>query len=299
MASSPNSIALPSLNSSTADDNLRPILPQLPYSLRHHRKNIAIIWTLLALDVAVMPLTLFYPLWFASSLNPAYIFAVTTSLFGIISGIEWAYRSWLLWRDPYVRPLGSTSRWWFDFFHLSYTTGYTIALIELIIGAAPFRPIVRLCAMPAPTFILFFGIVLLTFYTYCHLGFKTPFRISSLPRGVPMRPLIYTILEDVIAVDTKRGREYREALNARYEASPMFRRMLHRLNLFWGLPAALLGAGVVVVVWIRDVPETIAYGIGWGAPPLWVGLWVVLTVLWVQIDLRREKAEWGKTGTIC
>ena len=87
-------------------DTLRPALPELPYSLRDHKLNIAIIWSLLALDAAIMPLVLFYPLWYASDLVPAYIFAVTTGLFGIISGIEWAYRSWRLWRQEWVRPFG-------------------------------------------------------------------------------------------------------------------------------------------------------------------------------------------------
>lgn len=76
-----------------------------------------------------MPLVLFYPLWYASDLKSAYIFAVTTGLFGVISGIEWAYRSWRLWREEFVRPIGG-KRNGFDFFHISYTTGYCIALVS-------------------------------------------------------------------------------------------------------------------------------------------------------------------------
>lgn len=134
--------------------------------------------------------------------------------------------------------------------------------VELIVGAAPHRPIVRLCALPAPSFILFFGVLLLVSSLYCYLGLNTPFRISSLPRGVPMRPLVYTIVEDVIAVDTKCGREYREQLNKRYEASPMFRELLDRMGLFWGVSATVLGAGIVALVWVPEIPETVAYGVG-------------------------------------
>ena len=83
-----------------------PSLPQLPYSLRDHKKSIAVIWTLLALDAAIMPLALFYPLWYASDLASAYIFAVTTGVFGIISGMEWCFRSWQLWKKEDVRPFG-------------------------------------------------------------------------------------------------------------------------------------------------------------------------------------------------
>ena len=84
----------------------QPVLPQLPYSLREHKKSIAIIWSLLLLDATIMPLTLFYPLWYATNLDPAYIFAVTTGVFGIISGMEWCYRSWQLWKKEEVRPFG-------------------------------------------------------------------------------------------------------------------------------------------------------------------------------------------------
>ena len=93
-------------NSSIIPRSSSPSLPQLPYSLRDHKKSIAVIWTLLALDAAIMPLALFYPLWYASDLASAYIFAVTTGVFGIISGIEWCFRSWQLWKKEDVRPFG-------------------------------------------------------------------------------------------------------------------------------------------------------------------------------------------------
>lgn len=105
VAADDSNVAAPETDVS-ASDTSRPALPDLPYSLRDHKRNIAIIWSLLALDAAIMPLALFYPLWYASDLEPAYIFAVTTGVFGIISGLEWAYRSWRLWRQEWVRPFG-------------------------------------------------------------------------------------------------------------------------------------------------------------------------------------------------
>ncbi len=87
------------------------LLPDLPYQTSHthyktHKKSIATTWTLLALDAAIMPLALFHPPWYASGLAPAYIFAVITGLFGITSGLEWAYRSRQLWKKENVRPFG-------------------------------------------------------------------------------------------------------------------------------------------------------------------------------------------------
>lgn len=120
--------------------------PSLPYNIRDHKLNIIIIWTLLVLDSAILPLALFYPLYYATSLREGIIFAITTSVFGLISGLEWAYRSWQLLSRDDVRPLGvdgyregkfwwrkssNGQRWWgFDFFHWSYTIGYTIAIVS-------------------------------------------------------------------------------------------------------------------------------------------------------------------------
>ena len=70
------------------------------------------------------------------------------------------------------------------------------------------------------------------------------------------------IIEDVMAVDTGVGRAYRKAIDERYKASAMFRSMLHQLNLFWAIPALLVGAGVTAAVVDNRVPQTIAYGIG-------------------------------------
>lgn len=116
---------------------LSPLLPQLPYSLRDHKRNITIIWTLLALDAAIIPLVLFYPLWYDTNLSPAYIFAITTAFFGIISGIEWSYRSWSLWKKEELRPFGA-KRNSFDFFHVSYSTAYGVALVGTIFIQAHF-----------------------------------------------------------------------------------------------------------------------------------------------------------------
>ncbi|KAL2045974.1 hypothetical protein ABVK25_011863 [Lepraria finkii] len=296
----PPAHSLSSLNNASGTSSpprLSPTLPELPYSLRDHKRSIALIWTLFALDAAIIPLALFYSLWYATSLAPAYIFAITTGMFGIISGIEWVIRSRQLWKKEDVRPFGG-KRNGFDFFHISYSTGYAISLVELIVGAAPQDPFIRLCAMPAPSFILFFGGELLLFSIFSTLKIPNPFKISSQPKGALVRPGIYTVIEDVIAVGTGAGRAYRRAINDRYEASPMFRRMLWQLNMFWAVPALAVGAGVTAVVADDRVPQTVAYGIGWGVPPLWVGIWALITIQWVQISLRREKEAWSKEGRV-
>lgn len=114
-----------------------------------------IIWTLLLLDTAVIPLILFYGLWFGSDLDPSYVCVATTSVFGVVSGIEWFFRSWKLITAESLRPLGVVvvaqgkvadnlwSRlqapwrwirrfyWGFDAFHWSYTFAYGVSLVSV------------------------------------------------------------------------------------------------------------------------------------------------------------------------
>ena len=163
--------------------------------------------------------------------------------------------------------------------------------LELILGASSDQPNIRLLSMPTPTVMIIVGLLLLATDT-CHLlGYHMPVRISSLAPGALARPGVYTTIEDVVAVDGGAGRPYREALNARYQASPTFRRTLLHLSLFWSLGAIIMG-GICTAV-IFTVPVEIAFGIGWGAPWVWAGLWTVYTVRYLQSKLALERLEWA------
>ena len=104
------------------------------------------------------------------------------------------------------------------------------------------------------------------------------------------------ITEDVIAVDTGAGRKYRKAISDRYEASPMFRKMLKDLDLFWGLSAVVVGAACFVMVCDGNVQDEVAYGLGWGVPPIWAGIWALITIKWVQRTLEEEAQAWNDTS---
>ena len=101
--------------------------------------------------------------------------------------------------------------------------------------------------------------LILTFFLY-HARVKVPFRLSSLPAGHIAHPAVFTIIEDIVAVDGGGGVEYREALIARYDASPRFRRMLNRLDGFWGIGALSTATLITVLLW--TIPEQIGYWIG-------------------------------------
>jgi hypothetical protein len=111
--------------------------------------------------------------------------------------------------------------------------------------------------MPAASMLFAFGIQMLIIDILRLAGYRAPVRISSLPRGTPLRPGIYSIIEDVIAVDGSGGTEFRQRLNLRYMASHYFRQMLHRLTLFWALGA--LGAASATTAMIFTLSRDAAY----------------------------------------
>lgn len=114
--------------------------------------------------------------------------------------------------------------------------------------------------MPHSTVLLLVGSQLVTTHFMTLFSVRLPFRVSSLPRGAIARPSVYTIIEDIVGVDGGGRLDFRERLNERYEASPVFRRMLFRLNAAWGFGAVTLAGTLMGVVWI--VPGTVAFGIG-------------------------------------
>lgn len=147
-----------------------------------------------------------------------------------------------------------------DFFHICYTLGFTVLTAELVGGIIPDEPVLQLLAMPAPSLLLIVGGLLVISWAMGAAGIKPHFRVSSLLAGTPTRPLVYTIMEDIVAVDGNGGQQWREALNARYEASPAFRQMLIRLNVFWGFAAVILGTILTIIIF--TTPKTTGYGIG-------------------------------------
>jgi len=66
--------------------------------------------------------------------------------------------------------------------------------------------------------------------------------------------------------------------------------MLNHLDAFWGLGA--LSAATVTTVLLWTIPEQIGYWIGWSLPPMWAGLWTVLTIRYVRSCLIEERKTW-------
>ncbi|OQD89677.1 hypothetical protein PENANT_c002G05174 [Penicillium antarcticum] len=224
----------------------------LNYSLAKRKIRILVFWLLVFLDSVVFPIGLYYLLTRTTTWSTTTIFSVlTVTLFGtfITQSLE---RSWNLWRERSSCRVPNAGRYYFDFTHWNVLASWVIIITELVVGTIPDPPWMRMLAVPVPSIFFIFGLEMLIFEILYIFEIPAPFRISSIPKGSPMRPALYPLLEDIIAVDGKGGSKFRDRLDQRYKASPPFRGMLHRVTMLWAVPQVLVAGGTLAGIVIAD-----------------------------------------------
>jgi hypothetical protein len=239
-----------------------PGLPRLRYRILEYKVKLITVVSLLVLESSFLPIALYYGLTLGTTLRHGIVFAIITAFFGIVTGLEFGLRCIKLYfmGDKY-RPRDGT-KWGADFTHWTLSFGYTYMTAVLIGASVPHDPLVRMLAIPVSLFFIQVGLQLVLSMWMNQTGRPAPCKISSIPKGGRVPPLVLTIVEDIVGVDGAGGREYRDALMARYEASPRFRKMIVQQTWFWAVGALVDGIGTMAVVW--TVPEQVAYGVGMG-----------------------------------
>ncbi|KAF7551022.1 hypothetical protein G7Z17_g5308 [Cylindrodendrum hubeiense] len=276
------------------DDNPQ-LLPQLPFTWHHGRKRwrLFIFAFLVFVDASAIPIALYYGMHYAGDVEGWIIFAIVTTIWGGPTYLEFGIRTLrLVKKERFYRPLGSTSRWCFDTLNWASVLTITVVTALFVVGSAPHKVWLRVLCMPAPAILYCLGGVLALITLYSRMGWAAPFRISSTNKGEKVLPGVYYFIEDVVAVNAGAGRPYREALAARYHASPRFRRMLYVQSLFWSIPSLLLAIPLTIIAVIPQVPATAAYGICWAVPFLWAIVWGAISIKWCKRDMIRERLEW-------
>jgi hypothetical protein len=119
------------------------------------------------------------------------------------------------------------------------------------------------------------------------VGWKLPFRFGSVDQGNVVRPAVYYIVEDVVAVDGNGGVEYREAFMARYNGSLVFRNMIWTLSVVWMLAFYIFAAVFTALVFV--LPKAAVYAVGWAGPFPLGGLMAIWTIFYVKATLKRER----------
>lgn len=116
---------------------------------------------------------------------------------------------------------------------------------------------------------------------------KLPFRFGSLDARNVLRPAVYYIVEDVVAVDGGGGIEYRKAFVARYDSSPIFRRIIRNTSVAWMTCFYVLAALFTALVF--TLPKAAVYAVGWAGPFPLAGLMAIWTISYVKSELRHER----------
>lgn len=146
--------------------------------------------------------------------------------------------------------------------------------------------------MPVATMCYWFGTELMIADILRYFHVPSPFRISSIPKGSQIRPCLYSLVEDICAVDGGGGEEFRQRLNARYEASHVFRAMLRRLGIFWAVGAQ--AAATLTTILVFTLKEDPAYIVGWSVPFVWAAIFTAMTFWYVFHMLEVEKRVWAQ-----
>ncbi|OIW23812.1 hypothetical protein CONLIGDRAFT_585313 [Coniochaeta ligniaria NRRL 30616] len=284
-----------------------PFLPEPPslnYTLRTRKLSIFIFWFLIVFDSVVLPIALYFALWYGvgpgtntpterkQKLSANAVFSIVTAAVGGASIVEYFVRLRRLWRKNSTCRVIGARRWYLDAFHWNYSLGWIVVMVELIVGTVPEFPPIRLLSMPVPTMVFVLATELLVVDILRVFHVPAPVRISSVPKGAQLRPGIYSLIEDICAVDGSGGTEFRTALDTRYAASHIFRTMLRRLGVFWAVGGE--ACAIVCTILIFTINAEAGYVIGWSVPFIWGGVWTLCTFWYVNKQLKIERQEWSK-----
>lgn len=266
-------------------------LPALNIDLRAHIPALATHWLVLLCTAGILPVAGFYALHFGADVAMNVQLAPWLGLFGVASLHSLSTRTWRLMRDTNgCRPLGQRRAMGLDFFGWNFIGGFVGLTVVISVGIG--REVLPLASIPLSVLILYVSVELLVAQAFMALGVRAPFRISSIGRGEAVRPGVYVIAEDVVAVDAKRGRTFREAWRARYEASSVMRAHLRRLDLMWGTSGLVVVAIVFGVVFgVQN--KLVGYGLGWTLPWAWAGTMALVTFRMGGRVLEEERAVQG------
>lgn len=123
---------------------LEPKPPPLNYTLRTRKMAIFIFWSFIVFDSVVMPIALYFGLWYGVGpgantptekkevLSANAVFSIVTAAIGGASIVEYAVRFWRLFKKNSTCRVIGARRWYLDLFHWNYSLAWIIVMFELI-----------------------------------------------------------------------------------------------------------------------------------------------------------------------
>lgn len=120
---------------------LEPEPPPLNYTLHTRKRSIFIFWTFIVFDSVIMPIALYFGLWYGVGpgttkdnrvLSANAVFSIVTAAIGGASIIEYFVRFWRLYKKESTCRVIGARRWYLDLFHWNFSLAWIIIMFELI-----------------------------------------------------------------------------------------------------------------------------------------------------------------------
>lgn len=133
-------------------------------------------------------------------------------------------------------------------------------ILELVIATATEIVKVQVIAMVPVSSLYVIALYTLSQNTMHVLRVRTPVTLSSIKRGSLTPPPLFTVMEDVFAVDgSHMGLPAREAMLDLYQRSPDYRKAAARWSWIWG--GCTLSVAIILSILVGVTPETVSFGI--------------------------------------
>ena len=254
-------------STSTGDPPQKQTIARISLNPRAHKLAIAFQISTIFLTSCVIPLVLYYALIYKTSLKLQIILAIVTPIFGVVSLSSLFLRTWRLLSHRKYLPLGQKSRWALDYFDWNFALGFIVVAVVIALGISMKPSNVRMVALSLPMLMLQICLQMVILVPLSALHVRAPMRFSSIAKGDILKPAVYVIVEDVIAVDAKQGDVFRSQWKARYESSQPFRNLLTQLDLMWGVSGVLVAGGIIAVLFAVK-PTDVGWAVGKSFPDL-------------------------------
>lgn len=263
-------------------------IARITLNLRAHTRIIALQASIILFTSGILPLVGYFAVHYSTTLKTTYILSIFTPIFGVVSLYSFTLRTIrLAKKSSTCRPLGSTGAWTLDYFDWNFAFGFVVVSVVIAIGISRNPSSVKITSLPLSVLILLVCGQMVLLIPLRALGVRAPFRFSSIARGDALRPAVYVIGEDVVAVDGEQGDVFRAQWNARYESSAPFRTLLARLDWFWGVSGVLV-AGAVIGVIFGVKQDAVGWAVGWSVPWIWAAMMMIITIEMTKSACRQE-----------
>jgi hypothetical protein len=237
----------------------------------------------------VLPCLVYYTLDAYTNLEIEINLGISCASLGLGEMLELPLRGYRLYKYPSTyAPLGQMSKWGFDFLFWWYLIATVIGIVPYVMSTSLENPILWLFLF-TPGFLALFASATAAISIF---PFRLPFRVSSDAKGEKCKPFTYYVIEDFVAVDADQQRRYRSELLARWTASPVFRRLIWEVNLWWAVGGCVFTAALAGITWGCEFG--VAYGLSFGVLFIWIGVWAAVTWVWVRWRLGVER-EWFRS----